>query len=76
LNAGDEAPIKTRNIDVLHGPERGVRHRRLEVEPHGRRSRVLIISHGVDLVRSGSGRLVCWMQTDIGNGRRGSVVMR
>lgn len=48
LTRGDDAIIKARNVGMVHGPVRSIRHRRLEVHSLTGRSSVLVVgSHDV-----------------------------
>jgi hypothetical protein len=62
------AAITTRDIDVLHRPVGGIRHGRLKVESRWGRRGVLVIGHCVDLV--------ALMDSNVGGGRRDSLVIK
>lgn len=64
LNTG-KATVKARHINMLHWTKGRVRNRRLEMHTLNRRRSVLIVTHDVWMIRSGSLRA----DSDIGNGR-------
>jgi hypothetical protein len=64
LNTGN-ATVKARHINVLHRTKGRVRHWRLEMHTLNRRRSVLIVTHDVWMIGSGS----LGAYSDIGDGR-------